>query len=249
MAKREKFAVPELVDIHCHLLPGVDDGSKDWDKTLQMLQVAYEDGIRKVIATPHFGCHGFMADKQKRTALVAEANARICDRYPDMRVFEGCEIYAFTSGIEENIYHGKSGTLADSRYVLLELSMKSTAQEILKRARELANVGLKPIVAHVERYESIRHIEQVEELASVAYIQVNAGSIMGDLGFTVKRFARRLLAHELVSFVATDAHGVNHRPPRLRECYQTVCMLCGEEYAARLFCDNPNSIIENKIIV
>ncbi len=249
MAYKNRGDLLPLWDVHCHMLPGIDDGAGKWERTKEMLAVAYEDGIREIIVTPHFGCHGFMADKSKRVELVEQVNGYLRDVYPDMQMYEGCEIFVAGSGMAEHIYQKRAGTMADSRYILIEFPMDVAVKEIHRRTRELANTGFWPILAHVERYEQVKSVRDVEELASIAYIQVNANSIMGEYGFFTKRLVKKLLKQRLISFVASDAHGINHRPPKLRECYYTICDWCGEDYAEELFSLNPQSIVKNKKIV
>ncbi len=241
--------LPPLWDIHCHLLPGIDDGAQDMEKTQQMLAVAYEDGIRNIIVTPHFGCKGFMAEKEKRVQLVEQVSGYLKEQYPDMQIYEGCEIFIARAGMAENIYQNRAGTMAESRYILIEFPMDCSLETIHKRTRELANAGLWPILAHVERYEKVKTVRDVEELAAIAYIQVNANSVMGEYGFFTKRLVKKLLKKKIISFVASDAHGMRHRPPKLSECFLTISKWCGADYAKQLFVSNPYTIVKNKKIV
>ncbi len=243
MAGKSEIVVPPLYDVHCHLLPGIDDGAKDWERTAKMLELAYKDGIRTIIATPHYGCKGFYADKKQRSELVARINSFLDKNRLPMRIYEGCEVYAGHGSPADSIYEERAGTLADSRYVLIEFPNEVTFEEVSHRVRELSATGFWPIVAHVERYEKLRKPEVIAELARLALIQVNADSIMGEWGFAVKQFTKKLLTKGLVSLVASDAHGIHHRTPTLRECYLYVAGRFGEKLAQTVFCENPRKIV------
>ena len=138
----------------------------------------------------------------------------------------------------------------DGQYALLEFKTNSLRSQIITGVYETINHGYIPIVAHVERYDiSRKDPTLIEELLDMgALLQLNADSIMGQNGFGIKRFCHKLLKARQILFVASDAHDVKDRPPLLRECFLRIHEKYGKEYAAQLFFENAQAVIENRII-
>lgn len=238
-----------FTDIHTHILPGVDDGAQDMTQARRLLQMAWQNGTRTVILTPHYrGKY-----KKNTPQQLKEAYDWLCEvikeELPDMHLYLGNEIY-YEADAPEAMHDGRVLSLNDSQYVLLEFQTKSLRSQIINAVSETIRCGFIPIVAHVERYEISRTDPRlVEELLEIgALLQLNADSVMGTNGFGIKRFCHKLLQQEMVHFIASDSHGIKHRPPLLRECFLRVHKKYGQEYAAALFYDNAQAVIENRII-
>ena len=236
-----------LVDTHCHILPEVDDGAKNMEETRQMLQEAYEDGIRYIIATPHHHPRrGRKSPKQLRRQLklVREEAAQISD---ELRIYLGTEIY-FGQDIPERLREELILTMNKTKYVLVEFSPGDPFDYICQGIQQIQMKGYEVILAHIERYQCMyKNIENVEHLKHMGVrIQVNADSITGEGGWKAKRFVRRLIDERLVFCVGTDAHDPKRRPPRMKKAAEYVEKKCGEDYARRIFFSNPRIMLRKK---
>ena len=236
-----------LVDTHCHILPEVDDGARSMEETRQMLQEAYEDGIRYIIATPHHHPRrGRKSPKQLRRQLklVREEAAQISD---ELRIYLGTEIY-FGQDIPERLREELILTMNKTKYVLVEFSPGDPFDYICQGIQQIQMKGYEVILAHIERYQCMyKNIENVEHLKHMGVrIQVNADSITGEGGWKAKRFVRRLIDERLVFCVGTDAHDPKRRPPRMKKAAEYVEKKCGEDYARRIFFSNPRIMLRKK---
>lgn len=238
-----------IIDIHCHILPGVDDGSDSFEMSMQMLKRAASDGISGIILTPHnkpghrhMHFSQMTSEINKLRKIMTEENIKI-ELYP------GSELY-YRSGIREEIGHDKTGILAGSRYTLVEFNPMADYDYIRNGIYSLLTGGYYPILAHVERYRNVCAAKYgTEDLIEMGcYIQVNAGSIMGKSGSKARRFVKKLLKQRQVHFVATDAHDLKKRPPCLSDCADYIRKKYGEDYSIKLFCDNPMDVIRDKEI-
>ncbi|MBQ7482036.1 MAG: exopolysaccharide biosynthesis protein [Lachnospiraceae bacterium] len=235
------------LDMHCHILPGVDDGSRSMDMSMAMLDFAYEEGIRAIILTPHY--HGGYVETE-RTVIdetFEELNKHSRKLHPDLKLFIGNEIYYYPS-VPEWIEEGRVHTLADSDYVLLEFSTTVEKRELLEAVQNLCSHGYYPVLAHVERYDClIRDPSYVGDLIdNGAYIQVNSKTIAGEGGMKIRHFVKRLLKEEWIHFIGTDAHSMGGRKPEIADCADYIIRKCSEEYAAGILYANAVNIIKNR---
>lgn len=238
-----------LYDMHCHILPGIDDGAKDEYEMMKMVRVAYNEGIRTIVTTPHYHPVRGSADAETVMRIFAKMYSLIRHYYPDMDVYEGCEIY-YQGGIVEKLKSGELLTLAGSNYALVEFSTDTEIKTICDAVNEFMFAGFYPVIAHVERYDKlIKDIDMIEQLVeSGVYIQVNAGSVIGEYTSAAKKDIKKLLQRNLVHFVGTDAHNEKVRPPKISKCYRYINKKFGEETADKIFHENPRMVIQNKII-
>ena len=219
-----------FVDMHCHCLPGLDDGAHTMEESVQMLTTAYKDGIRTVIATPHFHHRRGNATKEQILEATERVQEEIQKLYPDMKVYSGNEIY-FSSSVPDRIANGELCTLADSKYVLIEFSPEKDYSDIRKAIQAVQAEGVWPIIAHVERYEClVKNPVLATELVEMgAYLQVNAAGILGKYGRKEKRMIKKLFSSGDISFVSTDAHDTEHRRQELSEAAAYVQKKYGEK--------------------
>ena len=233
-----------IFDMHCHIVPGVDDGSKSLEESMAMLEMEYRDGVRNIILTPHFRYDMFEPSDelvQKQYLRLKEAAA---GKYKDLNLYLGCELHT-SMDMVDCLRSGKRRTLAGSRYVLVEFSGGDEKIYVKERVQKLKLSGYYPIIAHVERYRSVREdLDLIDELRGMgAFIQVNADTITGKDGFMIKRFAKKLLKEELLDFVGSDGHGSKSRTPDMARAYAQVAKVKGESYANRIFIGNPSKIV------
>ena len=221
-----------LYDIHCHILPGVDDGARNMEESLWMLNKEYQEGVRHVILTPHFRYDMFephMNIVTRQFMQLRRAAMNIGDE--GMRLYLGCELHS-SMDMVECLKKGRRLTLAGSRYVLVEFSNGDEKNYIEERVRSLLMNGFIPIIAHVERYKATRNdIGFLTELKDMgAHIQVNADTISGQDGFGAKTFARKVMKHGLLDFVGSDGHRKTERIPEIGKCVAKMEKTMGSEY-------------------
>jgi len=234
-----------IFDIHCHILPDVDDGSMSLDETIGMLKMEYADGVRFIIATPHYRKGMFETDMPR----IREAFFKTCEQasrvIPDLQIYLGCEFHA-NMDMTEMLKRGDRPAMAGGRYVLTEFSGTSEYAYIRERVHSLLSCGYKPIIAHAERYECLRKTtERIDELTDMgAHIQVNAGSILGEMGLSTKLFCRKLMKMDLIHYIGTDAHGIRERIPNMGKCAEYLEKKIGQDYAWQLLYENPRKIIQ-----
>lgn len=237
------------IDIHAHLLPKIDDGAKDLDTSLEMFRIAEKSGIREMILTPHFKPMRHNAGPEKIAVLIGQMEAKLKEEKIDIQLYPGNELY-YHSEMVSRIEEKQACTMADSDYVLVEFGPMDEYDYIRNGIYQVIAGGYRPILAHAERYEAVsRGEERVEDLIQMGcYIQLNAGSIMGQFGFGTKQFTKKLLKQRLVHFVATDAHDTAKRAPKLNECAKYISKKFGEAYMRELLYENPLHMIQNEYI-
>lgn len=211
-----------VVDIHTHVLPGIDDGAEKMALSYRMLRRSYKQGVRKVIATPHYVAYHWRTKPQQIQELMEKLAARVRKAMPDLELYRGQEIQYF-EGMVEMLREGKLLTLAGSRYVLTEFLPTSSWSQIERAVRELTMAGYLPVLAHIERYQCLREKGRLEELMKEgAYLQMNYGSLTKLSHFWKirerldRRWCRRTLLAGYISFLGTDMHG--QPPPGSQQC-------------------------------
>ena len=237
------------IDIHCHILPGVDDGSPDMATSLEMLRIADKNGITHLILTPHHKPMHHNVSPEHNVVYRKKLQEAAKEAGIKAKLFSGNEIYYSDETMEELI-EGKICSLAGSDYVLVEFHPTNPYKAIQNAVSRVQAAGFIPIIAHVERYSDIvSHPSRVKDLIEMgSFIQVNASSIMGKYGFGISHFTKKLLKEELVHFVASDAHDIGRRAPNLLDCRNYVERKYGEDYGKKLFFTNPANVIRNELI-
>lgn len=250
--KAEVEPLPNLVrfvDMHCHLLPGVDDGPEDWDEALLMAQQAAADGIDTIIATPHHLGIYRTNDGPAIRARTARLQEFLNQRNVDLRVLPGAEVRV-EPDLVERVRAGEILTLADrGRYVLLELPHE-VCLPIERMLDDLGRAGLRGVLAHAERNMGIMAQPSLAEslVAAGCLLQVTAGSIMGTFGRQVEETALHLIRQGTVHFVATDAHSSRSRRPLMRRTFDRLTELVGYAAALKLCCRNPAALLDDSHI-
>lgn len=234
-------------DIHNHILPGVDDGSPDMEETRRMLLIAYEEGIRQIIATPHFIVGGANTPLPKLTQLCNEVNRIAENVAEDFHVFLGNELL-YSSELIPALKAGEAMTLAGTRYILVEFITDVHFREIRDGLNNCIYAGYIPILAHAERYHCLL---KTPSLVSIliglgAYIQINFNYIKGGLFDSKVRFCHRLLKTKQVHFVGTDAHGAYHRVPHAKTEINFLRRRFGDNTVTQLLLNNPMTMLKNK---
>lgn len=238
-----------MIDLHCHILPGVDDGPESLEESVAMCRLAAADGCEAMVATPHQRRgEWWNADRERLAGLAGELQELVG---PGFRVFLGGEVHVdaeLLAEVEKLPNGGGILPLAGSRYLLIEFGALGTPVESVHLIHELVVAGWKPVIAHPEFIPWLApDLELVALLVSRgALIQITAMSLTGDFGRRPQNDVVALLDAELVHFVASDSHGLRRRPPGLRRAYQTIAGRWGEEAARRLTSGNPRAVVEDR---
>ena len=221
-----------LVDIHCHILPGVDDGAPDMETSRAMIRDAYEQGVRYIIATPHYRPEMFEPSMKKVIRVYHELRDYAEEVGIGLRL--GCEYYRNEQMIR-HLDKKLRPTMLGSRYVLTEFSTNDSFVTVRNYIYELITKGYRPIVAHVERYFCCQEPERIQKLKKLgAQIQINADSVLGYEG------------HTIVDFIGSDAHNLEGRKMNLGKCATYVRKKMGQDYAEEIFVDNPRRIWKSR---
>jgi protein-tyrosine phosphatase len=247
----DRFGATECVDTHCHILPGVDDGPATLNDTLALCRVLVRDGITTVIATPHqLGRFESVTSCAAVREAVAQLQATLEARRMPIRVVAGGEV-RLDPRIPQLLAHDQILTLADGRkYLLLELP---TAVSLAPDAvlPHLAGTGVTVVLAHSERYASMVSDPDSAEawVAGGAALQVNAGGLVGAFGEASQAAAVHWIERGWVSLIATDAHSVGTRRPRMTEAAEFLAGRFGQDIAKRLCFENPQRILEGAALM
>lgn len=241
----ERTGNMHLTDIHCHLLPGVDDGPDTIKGAGRLLDLMKEEGVERIIVTPHFHPEIFGTSMERIQRF--HGGLREMARRRRIRLYLGCEFYRCPEMIHL-LAEGGRPSMAESSYVLVEFAPDDVYQTVRNYIYELRSQGWKPIIAHVERYECCyRDSRRVRELAELgASIQVNASAVLGKRGVRTKSFCKNLIEADLVSFIASDAHDERGRRPNLGKCARYVAKKYGQDYARKIFEENPEKILRDR---
>lgn len=234
-----------MVDLHCHILPGLDDGSPDLETSLEMAQVAVGDGIDTIVATPHVASGSPLSPAQIRTATQA-MNVVLREHDIHLVVLPGAEVEAQTR-LPELVRGGQVVTLGDKgRHLLIEIPLVGIPQLLEQMCFELQLVGITPVLAHPERTElGSRKREILETLVQRGCIlQANVDSVLGHNGRRIRRLTLDLLRSGLVQVLSSDAHDPHYRPPELSGARKELARSLKNIDFDMLVEELPRSIIE-----
>ena len=207
-----------MIDMHSHILPGIDDGAKNIEVTLEMLRQAVSDGTKKIVATPHY-CMEYAEEPYSSVKEIVQKLRILANKEKiDIEIFHGQEVY-YSSEILKYFKNGDIGTINDSRYILIEFPMRQFDEDVFDILYELQVRGLKPIIAHPERYSKvIQNPEYVNRFIDEdMLLQMNVGSIFGKFGNSVMRTSEILAKNNIYNFIGSDAHNTDKRTTKISE--------------------------------
>ena len=234
-----------IVDLHMHVVPGIDDGSRSVDESLQILKLAVEQGVTDVFCTSH---NGYCQEDGEHymNAFVQLKNA-VTKAKINVQIHKGCEILCAGEYIDDIIYGldiGAFSTLGNSKYVLAELYPDAKPSEALTIIKALTEHRYKPIIAHMERNYNITSLMVNLLIQSGALIQVNAHSFADDSDTDIRERARELLRNKYVHFIGSDAHRIDYRLPKIEAGVRYILENVDDEYASQILSANLSLLIE-----
>jgi protein-tyrosine phosphatase len=233
-----------MVDLHCHILPGVDDGPAEIEESLAMAESAINDGITHVVATPHCSSE-YRFDYSRVQHLRDRLQSELGDR---LKLATGCDFHLNPENVEALRKSASPFCINQHDYLLVEFNEISIPPSMDDTLHNLQLKGLRPVITHPERNAILRR--QPERLGAWArlgcYVQVTAGSLTGTFGPRAQEDSLCWIGRGFVHFVASDAHNTKRRPLRLQPAYDAVSKQFGEEKARALFIDNPLAAFEGR---
>lgn len=233
-----------LIDIHCHVLPFVDDGPDTLEEAIEILEESVRQGVYYMIMTPHYRREFFEPSNHQIMKSYQLLRKEASER--GIQLFLGCE-YFRDSEINEQIMKGRRVTLSRSPYILVEFSSQDTFTFIRNFTYNMKNSGYQPIIAHVERYESCWSLEKIQELKECGVeIQVNSSTVLGKHGWKNKRMCVKLMKNDLIDYIASDTHNTLSRAQNLGKCAEYVAGKMGKPYMKKIFYNNPSNILKSR---
>lgn len=235
-----------MIDIHTHVLPGVDDGVKTDEESVEFCRVALADGVHTIVATPHCREGFYFVTRDEVDRRVADLRRSLVHEGLEVEVLPGAEVH-IAPELVERVRDGRAPTLgANGRTLLLELSLSQYPVQLDQVMFQLRLAGIVTLMAHPERIryfqDDVRRYEEVVRLG--AFGQITTGSILGLFGEETREFSEELLRKELVHVIASDAHNVRGRPPRLREAVVLAAGLIGESRAEQMVTGAPRALLD-----
>ena len=240
-----------MIDLHCHILPGIDDGSRSWDESVEMARIAAADGITDIVATPHITPGLYDNTTASISVLVEEFSNRLATAGIPIRLHVGADVRVdpdLVGGVES----GSVPVLGNRiRYLVAELPSQMMPPNIRELVYALQLRQIIPIITHPERHASMQQdpglLRQFVEAGALA--QVTAGSLVGEFGPVARRAANKMLERNLIHLIATDAHGTQKRRPVLTPGLAAAAAIVGEEAARAMVLDVPRAILAGVPVV
>jgi len=233
-----------MIDIHSHVLYGVDDGADTVDHSVDMLEMALANGTTEIVASPHANTEfNYLSEVVEQR--VSELNQLMGGR---IRIYSGCDFHLKFDNVNDALENPNKYTIDHKRYLLVELSdmviFKSTEPDF----QRLQQAGMLLVITHPERNPLLQQrMEQLRDWIEMGcYLQVTAGSLFGRFGRRANAFAEELMKRNMVHFLASDAHDCNHRPPILTEAYKLVSKKYGDKRAMQLMVEHPRLALQGE---
>lgn len=237
----------KYADIHCHMIPGVDDGSPDMDTTMKMLEKSYEEGARAIVFTSHYEGGNNLYQPEELDRLFGQVQQQASEKWQDLQLYLGNELL-YEQGIVEQLKDGSVHTVNGTKFVLVEFGFSIRYQDLYHGIQEIQKSRFRPIIAHVERFHClVKHPERISELREMGvYLQMNAGSMLGGMFNENAKWCRKLLKERCITFIGTDAHGITHRPPEMKETLKWMEKHLDADYIENITWNYPMKMLENK---
>ncbi len=236
-----------MIDLHCHLLPGIDDGAGDLEQSLEMARLSVADGVTVIACTPHIFPGVYNNSGPDIRCRIERLQSELDAAQIAIRLVSGGDVHV-APDLVSKLNCGEALSLNDSRYVLVEPPHHVLPPNIEGLFFNLLAAGYVPIVTHPERMSWIdREYDMLGRLVrSGAWMQITAGAVLGKFGSRAKGWSERMLREGLVHIIASDAHDAVRRPPLMKEAFRALCSLVGEEEAMNLVQIRPEAILDNR---
>ena len=237
-----------MIDLHAHILPGLDDGAKDMDEAIDMCFRAAKDGIDTIVATPHTGNSSFNSHRDLIFEAVTVLNTHLKKRKIPVKVLPGADNY-INEHLVRSLQDGEAMTVNDNgRYVMVEFPRDIMPPKYLELVFGLKVKGITPIFTHPERNMAVQSNSEIvrQWVDKGGLVQITAMSLIGAFGDDARKCAEDFLRYRLVHVIASDAHSRDQRPPILSKAVELAGSLVGSDYARKLVEDFPAAIIAGR---
>ncbi|GKU84875.1 tyrosine-protein phosphatase [Niallia sp. NCCP-28] len=237
-----------MIDIHCHILPGIDDGAKTIEDSLEMAKVAAEEGIKTIIATPHHRNNQFINKKEEILQYVEDLNKMLVQQNMPINILPGQEVRIFGEVLED-YEKGEILTLNHTKYLFIEFPSSSVPRYAERLLYDIQTQGIIPIIVHPERNKELQEKPELmyKLVQNGALTQVTGASVSGYFGKKVKQFSEQLIEANLTHFIASDAHNTSTRTFKMNQAFDEIEAKFGSDYVY-LFTENAELLIEDKNI-
>lgn len=240
-----------MIDLHAHILPGVDDGAPDLECALTMAEMAVESGVTAIVATPHCNMPGRFENYWDYSLYgkIKAFQQELRRAGIRLAIVSGMEVFG-TPDTPELLRKGKLATLGGSRYLLIEFPFEGYAQQATEILRAILAMGYRPVVAHPERYRYVQSEPALlnQWLSIGCLMQLNKGSLLGRFGRAAQTLALSMLDRGFAVAVASDAHSFSARTTWMLDMWEFLCEEYSEQTAGLLLEDNPRSLLHNEDI-
>lgn len=240
----------EYADVHCHILPGVDDGARDEETSLQMIDIAYEEGARIIVLTPHYEVASNRYEPQELNKIFVKLDKKMTEKYSDLRLYLGNEVL-LAEGVLDCLRDNQIHTMNQTKYVLVEFNVRIAYHELYQLVKAITQARYRPIIAHVERYSCLtKHMTRIDELTELGvYLQMNAESVIGSIFDDKIRWCRKLMKEHKIQFLGSDAHDLEERAPHMRETVEWMYKKLDSDYVEEVIWNNPKRMLDNQYLV
>lgn len=234
-----------MIDIHSHILPNVDDGSRSFRETLNMLQEAKEAGFTTVVSTSHYFLKHYEENEEDRKEILTEIKSKVTD----IDICIGSEIFV-TNSMPKLLLEHKASSINNTRYVLFELPFEHRTSNLKDIIYNLLGHEYIPIIAHPERYKFVQKDPNllIDLIDLGVLFQCNFGSILGFYGKEPKRIVKKLLQNNFVHFLASDAHRQDNIYTLIPDCIEEISKFLPKEKIIELTQENPQKVLQNEKI-
>lgn len=238
----------EFVDIHTHILPGVDDGSSSLEETKEMLIKQVKEGVHTIIATPHYrsGMKQDITSLNEKLKVIQELASSIS---PELKILLGNELF-YSDSIIDDLKEKRALTIADTKYVLVEFRIQESFDILFKGLGDLIRAGYAPILAHVERYQCLKKSEdRIMDLIELGvYLQMNTDSLLGGIFHMESKYHRNLIKNGFIHFLSSDCHDKKMRTPLLNSAIVNLKKHISQGMMEEILYHNPTKLLQNKFI-
>lgn len=237
-----------MIDIHGHMLPGLDDGASTVEEALEMISLAYDSGVAGITAVVHG--NGSFEGVEEYKQRIRKLRYILKELEIPVALYSGMEI-CMGEGVIEKLRQGKLLTLNQTRYVLAEFLFDENIEFVFDSVYRLQKEGYKVIIAHPERYYFFQEDPDLiyDFVRQKCLMQINKGSVLGEFGSEEQRLAYQILNSNLAHVVASDAHGTRYRNSSMTEIRRILCREFSEAYAKLLLMDNPARILRDEDVL
>ncbi|CAM5390352.1 Tyrosine-protein phosphatase YwqE [Streptomyces afghaniensis] len=238
-----------MIDIHSHILPGIDDGAQTIEDSINMAKEAVNEGITTIIATPHHKNNQYINKKSSILEKVNDLNAVLKQENIPLNILPGQEVRIYGEVIED-YYKEEILTLNHTKYLFIEFPSSSVPRYAERLLYDLQTEGIIPIIVHPERNKELQIKPDLlyQFVKNGALTQVTASSVAGYFGKNVKKFSEQLIEHNLTHFIASDAHNIHNRSFKVREALDMIEENFGLDYI-NLLIENAEFLIEDKNVI